>query len=31
MVAELPPYFRRYFPGDFEELIRALRELEIGL
>jgi hypothetical protein len=31
LVENLPAYLRRYYLGDFEELMRALRELEIGV
>jgi len=30
LVNELPDYLRRYYPGDLEELMGALRELHLG-
>ncbi len=30
LVNELPDYLRRYYPGDLEELMGALRELNLG-
>jgi hypothetical protein len=30
LVNELPDYLRRYYPGDLEELMGALKELNLG-